>query len=151
LLPPTVLMGMTLPFLVRDSLQRGKGLGDAVGVLYGANTIGAALGAVLAGYAVLPALGIAQTTLLAVALNLAAALLALRIAPVPATAVPEAAVAPEPAAVDARLGRAALAVLTLGGVITLALETIYIHLLAIVAGNSVFAFSLMLFAFLIGL
>src|SRR5262249_8375132 len=106
LLPPTVLMGMTLPFLVRDSLRRGKGLGDAVGVLYGANTLGAALGAVFAGYAMLPLLGIRQTTLLAVALNLGAALLSLRIAQEPAgEAPPPPSEAPAAQPADTRLGR----------------------------------------------
>ena len=41
--------------------------------------------------------------------------------------------------------------LFVGGILTLALESTYIHLLAVVAGNSAYAFSLMLFAFLIGL
>ena len=48
-------------------------------------------------------------------------------------------------------GRIAILVLFVGGILTLALESTYIHLLAVVAGNSAYAFSLMLFAFLIGL
>jgi spermidine synthase len=44
-----------------------------------------------------------------------------------------------------------LILLGLGGVVTFALETTYIHLLAVVAGNSAYAFSLMVFAFLVGL
>ena len=151
LLPPTLLMGMTLPFLVRDSVLRGKGLGDAVGLFYGANTLGAALGAVLAGYAILPLLGVQQTTLLAVALNLAAALLGLRFAQQAAAPAETKAPPSLPQPVDGRLGRAALVVLAAGGVLTLALETCFVHLLAVVAGNSAFAFSLMLFAFLAGL
>jgi spermidine synthase len=50
-----------------------------------------------------------------------------------------------------RLGQLALLLLAVGGFVTLALEVNYIHLLAVVAGNSVYAFSLMLFAFLLGL
>jgi predicted membrane-bound spermidine synthase len=49
------------------------------------------------------------------------------------------------------LGWIALAQLTVGGFITFGLETTFIHLLATIAGNSAYAFSLMLFAFLIGL
>jgi predicted membrane-bound spermidine synthase len=52
---------------------------------------------------------------------------------------------------ERHLGRVALLTLAVGGVVTLALEVNYVHLLAVVAGNSVYAFSLMLFAFLLGL
>ncbi|OGA24050.1 MAG: hypothetical protein A3I02_14865 [Betaproteobacteria bacterium RIFCSPLOWO2_02_FULL_67_26] len=45
----------------------------------------------------------------------------------------------------------ALVILGVGGIVTLALEVNYIHLLAVVAGNSAYAFSLMLFTFLLGL
>src|SRR5262249_59927439 len=44
-----------------------------------------------------------------------------------------------------------LTLLTVGGVVTVALEVTYVHLLAVVAGNSAYAFSLMLFCFLLGL
>jgi spermidine synthase len=52
---------------------------------------------------------------------------------------------------DRRLGFVALAVLAIGGAAAFALETTQFHLLAVVAGNSAYAFSLMLFAFLLGL
>ncbi len=156
LLVPTVLMGATLPVLARFFELRAATLGTSVALLYGANTVGAALGALLAGYWILPELGVWRTTLTAAALNLGVAWLALRLARRP---LPEGQpVAPPPAAVPGvtgaearRLGRIALVVLTVGGVVTLALEINYIHLLAVVAGNSVYAFSLMLFAFLLGL
>lgn len=155
LMVPTVLMGMTLPVLARYFEQRAQTLGRTVAMLYGANTLGAALGALLTGYLILPAVGVLGTTFLAAAANLLAVVLAVNLAkqaggwtpmdlpvqPLSSTAGPS----------DLRLGRVALLLLTVGGAITLALEVNYIHLLAVVAGNSVYAFSLMLFAFLIGL
>jgi predicted membrane-bound spermidine synthase len=45
LLIPTILMGMTLPLLSLAFQERNKNLGAAVGRLYFANTIGAAVGA----------------------------------------------------------------------------------------------------------
>src|SRR5207302_7850869 len=155
LLPPTLLMGMTLPLLTRALLARRRTLGDSVGLLYGANTLGAAAGAVCAGYLALPHLGIVRTTFLAVLANVLAGLFGMLLV-ARAKAAAAAVVAPEPLAAppppaDRRLGIAALVILAVGGAATFALETTQVHLLAVVAGNSAYAFSLMLFAFLIGL
>lgn len=154
---PTVLMGMTLPLLARLFEPRSASLGTSVALLYGTNTAGAAVGALSTGYLVLPLLGVGKTTLLAAAANLLVAGIAfnlrkrMSVQRTPLTAVAE----PEPrtrVVVSPRaLGRAALLVLGIGGAVTLALEVNYVHLLAVVAGNSVYAFSLMLFAFLLGL
>ncbi len=158
LLAPTILMGMTLPILARFFEQRREALGVSVAWLYGANTLGAAFGALLAGYAILPSLGMTKTTLVAVAINLLAAYLGLKLSKSavvreigPETRAPAAGMA-APGDVSPRaLSYLALAILGIGGIVTLALEVNYIHLLAVVAGNSVYAFSLMLFAFLFGL
>jgi predicted membrane-bound spermidine synthase len=153
---PTILMGMTLPLLARFIGEGGGSLGVPVAILYGANTLGAAFGALLAGYSIIPLLGLSKSTMLAAVANLAVALLALRmqkswLAPEAAPAAPRHA-APAQASVQLRAqGRLALVLLAAGGFVTLALEVNYIHLLAVVAGNSVYAFSLMLFAFLLGL
>jgi hypothetical protein len=77
LLVPTALMGATLPVLARYCNLRAAPLGISVAWLYAANTIGAAFGALLAGYLVIPALGVWKTTLAAAALNLMVAWLAL--------------------------------------------------------------------------
>lgn len=151
---PTVLMGMTLPLLAR-ALGAGTGsLGVPVALLYGANTLGAAFGALIAGYVILVSFGIFRTTLLAAALNLAVAFSALRLHGRGVGTVSEGgarAAAGEPGAAERGLGRLCLVILAIGGFVTLALEVDYVHLLAVVAGNSVYAFSLMLFAFLLGL
>ena len=156
LLIPTMLMGATLPILARFLELRAASLGTSVALLYGANTVGAALGALLAGYWIMPELGVWRTTLTAAALNLGVAWLALRLArglsgEQPLAPPPSVAPSLEGRSETRRLGQAALVVLAVGGVVTLALEVNYIHLLAVVAGNSVYAFSLMLFAFLLGL
>ena len=48
LLPPTALMGMSLPFLVRAVVAEAQGAGRRIGFLYGINMLGAAVGALLA-------------------------------------------------------------------------------------------------------
>ncbi|WP_194271210.1 fused MFS/spermidine synthase [Zoogloea sp. 1C4] len=150
---PTVLMGMTLPILIARLDRRQDVLGVTVSRLYGANTLGAALGALLAGYLIIPMLGLTATNLVAVIINLLVALSALGLRRSDAAAAEAPAVAaPVQPARPAQAPRWAV-LLALGGVglICLALETLYIHMLAIVAGNSTYAFSLMLFAFLVGL
>src|SRR5581483_4705378 len=69
--PPCVLMGGTFPLLVRQFV-RGE-VGPTAGLLYAVNTTGAALGCYLAGFHLLPALGLSGTNLLAAALNVAIA------------------------------------------------------------------------------
>src|SRR5207244_1785534 len=52
--PPCFLMGGTLPLVVRYLTRRS--LSDAIGWLYGINTLGAAFGCYLAGFHLLPML-----------------------------------------------------------------------------------------------
>jgi spermidine synthase len=73
--PPCLLMGGTLPLLVRQCTRRS--LSDATGWLYGVNTLGAAAGCYLTGFHVLPSLGLFWTNNLAAAANLAIAAIVL--------------------------------------------------------------------------
>src|SRR6185503_19317073 len=69
LLVPTSLMGATLPLLSEHTVERFGHLGTRVGRLYALNTLGAAVGCFLAGFAAMPALGIRGTTWAAAALH----------------------------------------------------------------------------------
>lgn len=153
LLIPTMLMGITLPVLAKALDGREQRLGQSVALLYACNTAGAAVGAILTSYAIIPLLGTHSTTLLAALLNFLVALGALEIAKT--FGITEFALA-KPGEMGAWSGsrRRLLAgwiALGFGGVLSLGLEVIYIHLLSIVAGNSVYAFGLMLASFLVGL
>ena len=154
LIIPTILMGLTLPILARFFEQRREALGLSVGRLYAANTLGASSGALLAGYWLLPLLGVRNTTLVAVAANLLVAGLGMRFQRLRAeqlSSVPAPAAGAAASAGQRELGWIALLILGCGGFVTLALEVDFIHLLAVSAGNSTYAFSLMLCAFLVGL
>ncbi|MBM4080375.1 MAG: spermidine synthase, partial [Planctomycetes bacterium] len=61
LIPPTVLMGATLPMLSRFFVQRLEAVGHEVGQLYGINTAGAAFGCFAAGFLAVPTLGVNGT------------------------------------------------------------------------------------------
>jgi predicted membrane-bound spermidine synthase len=71
LLCPTLLMGATLPILVRHVMNLYGNIGESVGVLYFVNTLGAALGAGFTGFVALYYLGLSATIQVAVALNVA--------------------------------------------------------------------------------
>jgi predicted membrane-bound spermidine synthase/tetratricopeptide (TPR) repeat protein len=67
---PTVLLGMTFPLVARlftDSLYR---VGSGVGNSYAANTVGAVLGAFAGGFILIPNLGVQNTIIFAVVMNL---------------------------------------------------------------------------------
>ncbi len=159
LTPPTLLMGFTMPLLTRHFAERDDTLGTAVGLLYGINTLGAATGAILTGYLLMPTLGVTRSLLVAVGINLVVAVVAiildLRVSPEAPIARRAEPLAPEvmvsATQSERRVGIVAVVVLTVGGAVTFGLETTYTHLLAVVAGNSTYAFSLMLFSFLLGL
>ena len=162
LMPPTLLMGVTLPMLTRHLIDRRESLGTSAGVLYASNTLGAAVGAITTGYLIMPALGVTSSLRLAVGINVLVAATALLLSSrqshgtsgaAAAPVAPEVSIEPhsEDIQLDRVLGWIAIVQLTVGGFITFGLETTFVHLLATIAGNSAYAFSLMLFAFLIGL
>ena len=80
---PTVLMGGTLPLFIRQFVSRRSGILGSVGLLYGINTLGAAIGCAMAGAVLMPALGLRSSVALAAGANLVAGIsaAALRLAP----------------------------------------------------------------------
>lgn len=76
---PTTLMGASLPLLSRAVATSIEGLAPRIALLYGLNTVGAGLGALVGGWVILGTLGFEGALWLAAALELAAAALALKI------------------------------------------------------------------------
>ena len=76
LLLPTVLMGMTLPLLTMAFDERTANIGVSVGTLYFINTLGAATGAALVPFVLLPLWTLPQVVHIAVAGNVAVVLCA---------------------------------------------------------------------------
>lgn len=71
MLVPALLMGAVFPVVVQG--LAGRGAGELVGRAYAANTAGAVLGALLGGFVLIPAAGIANTLILGAGLSLAIA------------------------------------------------------------------------------
>ena len=77
LLVPGIALGATFPMAVRAAGASQQGLGGPAGRLYGANTAGAAMGSLAAGFVLIPIVGITGTTLTALAATAASIALAL--------------------------------------------------------------------------
>ena len=70
---PAACMGATFPIASRWMVRMASSAAQDAGILYAANTLGAAAGAVLAGFVLIPALGLSGSTFVGVALNVIAA------------------------------------------------------------------------------
>ncbi len=172
LLVPTTLMGATLPFLARHFVTRPwelRRIGLRIGTLYSVNLFGAVAGAFFAGFVFLPNIGLRWTNVTAASFDLllaGAILLARRYLPeadeegisiderldaAAAAANLEGPVLPPPPAVDQRSRRAALAAFAVSGATAMTLQVLWTRALAVLLGSSIFSFTLILLAFLIGL
>jgi spermidine synthase len=69
LLVPTILMGATLPVVTALLLEPDSEVAGGAGRLYAANSLGGAIGAGLAGFVLLPSLGLLRTGFAAAAVN----------------------------------------------------------------------------------
>jgi spermidine synthase len=161
ILLPAALMGGTLPLLIRH-VTTGGAMIRGVGGLYGWNTAGAAAGAALATYGLLPALGLSGAVRAAAAVNLLVGGAALlldsrrrRVAEgdVDAHATGRAA-APSRDATEEPDGAIVVIVLqgfALSGLAAIVYEVAWSRLLAMVMGSSVYAFGTLVVVVLAGL
>jgi len=149
LLPPTLLMGATLPVVARwlDTSPQGV---SWMGGLYAGNIAGAVAGCLLAGFYLLRVHDLATATYVAVAINGVVALIGWVLArgaqPLPA-AVP---VAPVRLAPRTGVG-AVYSTIALSGLCALGAEVVWTRLMALMLGGSVYTFSVILAVFLTGL
>ncbi len=156
---PATAMGATLPLAIRWLERAAPAVpGRVAGVLYTANTAGAAAGAALAGFVLLPALGLWRTTVTAAAVNLAicgAALWVARRVPLPAAETPAPArpAGPRRRTAPGVQAAPALAALVLGlsGTAALLHEVAWTRVIALLVGPTTYAFSTMLTTFIVGL
>ncbi|MGO8997359.1 MAG: phosphatase PAP2 family protein [Polyangiaceae bacterium] len=142
--PTAFLAGAAAALGLRRPLPKGRWAG---GVFHGANALGGAAGAFVAGCLLVPALGCRQTMLSAGLLIAVLGCAGLR-PNVSSDAHPETAGALD---ASARARGVALAVLAAGGSVSTMLALVYAHLLAVVAGTSVYALVLGVVAVLLGL
>ena len=149
--PPCVLMGGTLPLLIRQ-FTSSSSVDRPTAWLYATNTLGAAAGCYVTGFHLLPSIGLASSNTLAAALNLTIGAVAI----VVSRGLPSAQARPEAPAVPvddlpafapiALYGTAAIT-----GCAALVLQIVWTRQLALVLGGSTYAFTAMLCVVLTGI
>ena len=153
LLPPTVMMGATLPAVSRWVEMSPRGV-SWLGIFYGGNTLGAVFGCLLAGFYLLRVHDMHTATFVAVALNLAVAAGAFALARFcPGVAPREASRDLPAAAISGPTTPAWIIYLAIGlsGMSALAAEVIWTRLFGLLLSHTTYTFSIILAVFLIGI
>ena len=169
ILPQSVLLGATFPLMSAGVLRHSpRAPGRRLALLYFANSLGAAAGALVSGLWLVDVLGLPGTVATAGVINLivaAAVLVVVRRAPSPgpAIAASQAAPAPAPASAPARGKRerraepppaphGLLLLVSFGtAVASFVYEIAWIRMLSLVLGSTSRSFEIMLSAFILGL
>jgi spermidine synthase len=169
LFPATILMGATLPALTRY-LGRGAHLSGAFGRLYGANTLGAVVGTLVAGLVLIELLGLTDTLIVGATCSAIAGLAALWLSRMK-SADTQSADSRDTQSADSRKGPAALPVVPestpteastarpvlalvlafVSGLTSLGYQVLWTRLLSSGTGNSTYVFTLILATFLFGI
>jgi spermidine synthase len=150
---PCLAMGASLPLLVRSLTRPGASMRRQVGIAYGANTAGAALGSLATGFWGLALVGTSRWSAVAAAGSFAAAILALL---ADRHRSPLASTTQDPSGAKHETNNVALRRLALGatfvmGFVVLANEMLWARVLTFVFGHDTYAFATMLAVVLVGL
>jgi spermidine synthase len=149
LLPPTLLMGATLPAMARWVETNPRGI-SWMGFFYGGNIAGAVCGCLLAGFFLLRKYDMVTATLVAAAINGAVALVGLGLAMLTQSEIgskQKSDAESEPAPGYRRVYFA----IALSGMSALGAEVVWTRLLSLMMGGTVYTFSIILAVFLVGL
>jgi spermidine synthase len=149
---PTMLMGATLPFLVKSLARSQTDLANRIGVLYGFNTLGAAVGTLVVGFVLMGLVGVMGSSLLASILYVCVGGVALFVARSESPFSPVKGKPPAQAPGDGD-GRTSvlIGIFACSGFVSIAYEVVWFRFLTNVSTSSVFAFSGMLGTYLLGL
>jgi spermidine synthase len=69
MLLPTLIMGITFPIASKIYIRSAAGVGEAIGNIYSANTLGGVIGSLAAGFALIPWIGVYHSVMLVAAIN----------------------------------------------------------------------------------
>jgi spermidine synthase len=154
LVVPTTAMGLTLPVLLADPALRQPNFARTVSLLYGCNTLGAVVGALIGEAYLVRLFGLRGTAFAAGGLNLLAALVAFFLArsKSPVAADPAAEPHPELARSEHTVASWRLFLVSFGsGFVLLSLEVVWFRFLRLYVASSSTAFAVMLAVVLAGI
>jgi len=151
--PAAFFMGGTVPAIGQAAVRQPEHLGRTGALLYGLNTLGAALGVAFAAFVLIPSLGFTKTYLISLALSLGVGAVAWRLklpdAPTPAARSKS---NNNPGIVIPFSERCAIIGLSFfSGFVILALEVVWTRIFAQVHENSVYSYAIILIVVLVGL
>ncbi len=149
---PTFLMGGTLPLLTQGLSEDLDEASLTHAQIYGFNTLGACLGSLLAGYYLIPQLGLIRATSVGGGINIfVAAVMYFGFA---RGLAPQQVVPPKKSALNKRMTPSQALIMAVGflsGFYLLTLETIFIRLIGLATGASNYNFCLIVSIFIFGL
>lgn len=148
MLLPTILMGGTLPLLVRFLQSQRLSVSHSLSWLYAVNTFGAVTGVLLAAFVLIELLGLTNTLMVAVLVNLIIAFLA-GFLPVSPTRAPIATAYRMPV-LSGHTTRIIFSYF-LSGLVAIAYEVIWTRILTPTVGTFIYAFAIILALYLLGL
>lgn len=158
ILPQTILLGMTFPLMSGGLIRRYPGHdGSLLGGLYFTNSIGAAVGALVSAFLLVPWVGLPGATTTAGIINVLVAILAWVLArepePLPTVSVADAGTGGESSTSSSRSGllRVVLWGTALSGAASFIYEIVWIRMLSMAVGSTLQAFELMLASFIAGI
>jgi spermidine synthase len=151
LLVPAILMGATFPALCAVLIRSAPGVDRHLGAIYGVNTIGAAVGVLVAGLFLVERFGLTASVRIANVVNVAVCLGALALLRSPLAGGDRTAPA-GPTAIPTALPRFVTGIVLVGsGFCTLGYEILWFRAFRYLMGTSTYAFTVVLFTFLVGL
>jgi len=149
ILPTAICLGLSFPFLSSVAARFEQDATYYLAKLYCANLVGAAFCAIAAPFGIFPAIGLSGALTVCALIDAVVAGYAWRLSP---GGVPVASGRRETAVFRWEMNDALiLTVAFVSGLLFFALEVIWSHLVGVVVGTSVYAFSSMLFVVLVGL
>lgn len=156
LIVPTTLMGATLPLVMESALVRQRAVASRIGLLYAANTGGAIVGALVAGFYLVSHVGIETSFRFAALSNIAIGALAIvmhalwhrRVSVTEDASEQPVSVVPD---LTPASQRAVLWTFALSGVLSLAIELVWFRMLVVFLRPTAYAFTIMLAAVLAGI
>ncbi len=154
--PAAFFMGGTLPVIGQLLVRNQNDFGRMGSRLYGINTLGATLGAYLAGFILPPALGYTRSYLVSLCLTAFVVCMALLLARLPSQesrpSSKQMDPAPEPATGPPVLSQSMIALFCfISGLMTLALEVLWTHMFSHVYENTVYTFAAIMVTTLLSL